>query len=71
MLFISENKLQFSGFDDAVGVAFLTDMQTNDFGEDPNVPMIWVNWGSPVKPGHYYYPPYGRVMDYNPTKETA
>ena len=57
--------------DDTVGVVFLTDMQTNDFGEDPNVPMIWVNWATPVSPGNYYYPPYGRVMDYNPRKDAA
>lgn len=52
--------------EECVGCVFLTDMETGDFGRDPGFPVIWINWGNEVKPGHHYWPPYGRVIDYKP-----
>ncbi len=55
--------------EDKIGVVFLTDMQTCDFGPDPMVPVVWVNWGPEVSPGHHCYPPYGRVVEYKVTDD--
>src|SRR5512139_160069 len=30
--------------EDAMGCIFLTDMETMSFGEDPGIPVIWVDW---------------------------
>jgi predicted metal-dependent peptidase len=53
---------------DCVGMVFLTDMETGSFGQEPPFPVIWVNWGNKVLPGHRYWPPFGRVIDYQRKK---
>jgi len=45
---------------DAVGCIFLTDMQTSSFGDDPKMPVVWVNWCK----GSNATAPYGRVTEY-------
>src|SRR5512143_4153364 len=30
--------------EDAMGCIFLTDMETMSFGEDPGIPVVWVDW---------------------------
>lgn len=45
---------------DAVGCVFLTDMQTNSFGEAPGFPVVWVDWLNRCPK-----PPFGKVMPYN------
>lgn len=51
--------------EDCVGCVFLTDMQTSSFGSDPGMPVVWINWGHPVHEGSHYWPPFGRVIDFN------
>lgn len=51
--------------EDCVGCVFLTDMQTSSFGSDPGMPVVWINWGPSVQEGNHYWPPFGRVIDFN------
>ena len=44
---------------DAVGMLFLTDMQTSSFGPQPSFPVVWINW---LKDG--VKAPYGRTVEY-------
>lgn len=47
-------------YKEAMGCVFFTDMETNSFGKEPNIPVVWVNWGSP---GHKA--PYGKTTLFN------
>jgi len=44
----------------SIGMLFLTDMQTSSFGEEPNFPVVWVNF----EPGNRLKAPFGRTVDY-------
>lgn len=46
--------------DDAVACIFLTDMETSDFGQEPEFPVIWVNWGRKGATA-----PFGTVVDFD------
>jgi predicted metal-dependent peptidase len=47
---------------DCVGCVFLTDMETSSFGPEPDMPVVWINWGREQQSGSPYYPPYGRQV---------
>jgi predicted metal-dependent peptidase len=53
MAFIAENH------SDADAIVFLSDMDTREFGTDPEVPVLWVAYGSER---YQKQPPYGRVI---------
>jgi predicted metal-dependent peptidase len=44
----------------AIGLVFLTDMETSSFGEDPGYPVVWVNFA----PGNRHKAPFGRTVEY-------
>lgn len=44
---------------DAVGCVFFTDMETSSFGQNPNFPVVWVNWG-----GSGQRAPFGSTVKY-------
>ena len=46
---------------DCVGCVFLTDMQTDYFGEDPGIPTLWVDW---TTWNHGYKPKFGTVTKF-------
>ncbi len=45
---------------DAVGMIFLTDMETGSYGENPGFPVVWVNW----LPENGRQAPFGRTVAY-------
>ena len=44
---------------DAVGLVFLTDMETSSFGRQPDFPVVWVNWLN-----NNTKAPFGRTVNY-------
>ncbi len=44
----------------SIGLLFLTDLETNSFGEEPPFPVVWVNFSA----GNGHKAPYGRTVDY-------
>jgi predicted metal-dependent peptidase len=47
-------------FPQAIGLIFLTDMETSSFGEDPGYPVVWVNFA----PHNRAKAPFGRTVEY-------
>ena len=39
--------------EDVAGCIFFTDMDTNDFGENPGIPVVWVDWVSSGRTAPY------------------
>jgi len=46
---------------DAMGCVFFSDMDSMSFGENPKMPVVWVDWGT-----HGSGPAFGRVVKYEP-----
>lgn len=44
----------------SIGLIFLTDLETSSFGEQPDMPVVWVNFAA----GNRLKAPYGRTVDY-------
>lgn len=44
----------------AIGMVFLSDLETSSFGTEPPFPVIWVNFS----PGNRRKAPFGRTVDY-------
>ena len=51
---------EISKVQDAIGCVFCTDMQTSSFGDNPGMPVIWVDWTGHGKQSV----PFGRVTPY-------
>lgn len=52
-----------SSLSDCVGCLFLTDMQTDHFGDDPGIPVLWVDW---LTYNHNCKPKFGTVTKFKP-----
>lgn len=44
----------------SIGLIFLTDLETCSFGDQPDMPVVWVNFSA----GNRLKAPYGRTVDY-------
>lgn len=52
--------IEIAKVEDAIGCVFCTDMQTNSFGDNPGMPVVWVDWTGNGK----QKVPFGRVTAY-------
>ena len=58
--FESVMKLINEEYGQSIGMLFLTDLETGSFGEEPDFPVVWVNFSA----GNNLKAPYGRTVDY-------
>jgi predicted metal-dependent peptidase len=58
--FRSAMELFKSEYGGAIGLVFLSDLETCSFGDEPPFPVVWVNF----QPGNKAKAPFGRTVDY-------